>query len=513
MFATYLKRELLNRKKQTAVVAVGIAIAIALVMTVSAVADGVKASQDQVLGSLYGIGTDITITQTAEPGQRGGRRFDFGADAGTNADGTRTVDTTRLEVPRFAATFEADAVAKVSKTAGVSRVSTALTLNNTTFKGELPEFGFRGGGQGGGQGDGQSDQPDSESDTSTTVPGPTGGSDGAGGSSFDITSFTVMGVEAGVADSGPLSSTKVAVGRLFESTDAGKKNALVDATHAASEEIGLGDEILVNKKSFAVIGIVESNSAESATAANVYIPIDVAQAEAGVDGLVSNIYVTAMSGDVVNSVATALEETLPDATVNTAAELADTVSGSLSTASDLLGTLGRWLSIIVLVVAFSVATLLTVSGVSRRTREFGTLKAIGWRNNRIVRQVAGESVVQGTLGGILGVALGLATVAIVNGAAPVLRASTAGLSNPTFRSGQGLGRLGPGGGGDGGPGLGGRLGQGASRSFDVVLQASTSPKMIVTGVGLAILGGVIAGSIGGWRAARLRPAEAMRSVA
>lgn len=509
MFATYLKRELLNRKKQTAVVAVGIAIAIALVMTVSAVADGVKASQDQVLGSLYGIGTDITITQTAEPGQRGGRRFDFGADAGTNADGTRTIDTTRLEVPRFSATFEADAVAKVSKTAGVSRVSTALTLNNTTFKGELPEFGFRGGGQGGGQ----EAQPDSGGDTSATAPGPTGGADGAGGSSFDITSFTVMGVEAGVADSGPLSSTKVTAGRLFESSDAGKKNALVDATHAASEEIGLGDEILVNKKSFAVIGIVESNSAESATAANVYIPIDVAQAEAGVDGLVSNIYVTAMSGDVVNSVASALEETLPDATVNTAAELADTVSGSLSTASDLLGTLGRWLSIIVLVVAFSVATLLTVSGVSRRTREFGTLKAIGWRNNRIVRQVAGESVVQGTLGGILGVALGLATVAIVNGAAPVLRASTAGLSNPTFRSGQGLGRLGPGGGGDGGPSLGGRLGQGASRSFDVVLQASTSPKMIVTGVGLAILGGVIAGSIGGWRAARLRPAEAMRSVA
>lgn len=509
MFATYLRRELLNRKRQTAVVATGIAIAIALVMTVSAVADGVKASQDQVLGSLYGIGTDISITQTAEPGQRGGQRFDFGADAGTNADGTRTIDTTRLELPRFSATFEADAVAKVSKTSGVSRVSTALTLTNTTFKGELPEFGFRGGGQGGGQGD----RPDSESDTPTTVPGPTGGATGAGGSSFDVSSFTVMGVDVDVADSGPLSSTRVAAGRVFESSDAGKKNALVDATYAASEEIEIGDEILVNKKSFAVIGILGSNSAESATAANVYIPIDVAQAEAGVDGLVTNIYVTAMSGDVVNTVATALEEALPDATVNTAAELADTVSGSLSTASDLLGTLGRWLSIIVLVVAFSVATLLTVSGVSRRTREIGTLKAIGWRNNRIVRQVAGESVVQGTLGGILGVALGLATVAIVNGAAPVLRASTAGLSNPTFRPGQGLGRLGPGGGGDGGPGLGGRLGQGASRSFDVVLQASTSPKMIVIGVSLAILGGVIAGSIGGWRAARLRPAEAMRSVA
>jgi ABC-type antimicrobial peptide transport system permease subunit len=32
-------------------------------------------------------------------------------------------------------------------------------------------------------------------------------------------------------------------------------------------------------------------------------------------------------------------------------------------------------------------------------------------------------------------------------------------------------------------------------------------------VGLAVLGGLLAGAIGGWRASRLRPAEALRSVA
>jgi putative ABC transport system permease protein len=37
--------------------------------------------------------------------------------------------------------------------------------------------------------------------------------------------------------------------------------------------------------------------------------------------------------------------------------------------------------------------------------------------------------------------------------------------------------------------------------------------VLLLAVGLAILGGLLAGAIGGWRAARLRPAEALRSVA
>jgi ABC-type antimicrobial peptide transport system permease subunit len=37
--------------------------------------------------------------------------------------------------------------------------------------------------------------------------------------------------------------------------------------------------------------------------------------------------------------------------------------------------------------------------------------------------------------------------------------------------------------------------------------------VIIAAVGIAVLGGLIAGVFGGWRAARLSPAEALRSVA
>ena len=39
--------------------------------------------------------------------------------------------------------------------------------------------------------------------------------------------------------------------------------------------------------------------------------------------------------------------------------------------------------------------LLTLSSVAKRTKELGTLKAIGWPQSKVVRQVSGESLVQG----------------------------------------------------------------------------------------------------------------------
>ncbi len=45
------------------------------------------------------------------------------------------------------------------------------------------------------------------------------------------------------------------------------------------------------------------------------------------------------------------------------------------------------------------------------------------------------------------------------------------------------------------------------------LSAPVTIAAIVLAVGLAVLGGLIAGGFGGWRAARLRPAAALSKVA
>ncbi|MFS2031784.1 hypothetical protein ACEN85_16965 [Curtobacterium sp. CT11-45] len=73
----------------------------------------------------------------------------------------------------------------------------------------------------------------------------------------------------------------------------------------------------------------------------------------------------------------------------------------------------------------------------------------------------------------------------------------------------------PGSGTTGGAPAGGFGGGGASAASttDVVLHAPVTVEVILLAIGLAVLGGLIAGALGGWRASRLRPAEALRSVA
>ena len=85
----------------------------------------------------------------------------------------------------------------------------------------------------------------------------------------------------------------------------------------------------------------------------------------------------------------------------------------------------------------STSSSLASAAVGRRIREFGTLKALGWRSRRIVGQVLGESLVMG----ITGVVLGLGGAAVISAIAPALSATvgenpgSAPPQNVTFNGG------------------------------------------------------------------------------
>src|SRR6516164_6247885 len=64
-FLTYLRRELRSRMRQAIFIALGLALGIGLVVTVTAASAGVRKAQADVLRSLYGVGTDITVTGKA----------------------------------------------------------------------------------------------------------------------------------------------------------------------------------------------------------------------------------------------------------------------------------------------------------------------------------------------------------------------------------------------------------------------------------------------------------------
>ncbi|MER5185050.1 ABC transporter permease [Streptomyces sp. NPDC002896] len=500
MFFTYLRRELRRRRKAALVVASGLALGIALVIVVSSVSSGMKQAQGKVLESLYGLGTDMTVTKAATPPSGSGSdsngndrpRFQF--DAKDNDSDTEQ-SSDRVMVQGFQ-TLSKTTVTKVAKQDGVSDAVGGLSLTVVKVSGQFK------------QGEFQQDQSSGSGNSSQQGgPGGEGGSSGqpqgrvqGGGAEFDVNNFTVYGTDVTNLDLGPLTSSKITKGRTLKSSETNAKVAVVDSSYAKEKKLALGDTVKISGTKFKIVGIATADSGDAA--ANLYIPLKQAQTLSDSKNKVTTVYVKATDSQQIDAVKSTIQKNISGTTVTTSADLADTVSGSLSTASNLASNVGKWLSIAVLVAAFLVAGLLTMSAVSRRVREFGTLKALGWKSGRVTRQVVGEAVVNGLLGGVLGIALGLAGAYAVTAVSPTLQAQ--------------LGSTG-GGGGTGGPGgMGGGMGgpgrQTASKALEVALTAPISLSTVGIAVGLAVAGGLIAGAFGGWRASRLRPADALRRV-
>jgi len=333
------------------------------------------------------------------------------------------------------------------------------------------------------------------------------------GSSSNIqppTSFTVDGTDISHPRLGPLSNARLASGRTFSAADQNSDVAVVDSNYATSHSIKVGSTITVGGTTFKVIGLVSQPQAN--TPPNVYIPLARAQALANdpatgksMKGKVDTVYVTADSAADIAAVQHEVEHLLPQATVTSSSDLANEITGSAATAAKLAGALGKWLAVLVLIAAFAVASLLTMAAVTRRVPEFGTLKALGWRSRRIVSQVLGESVTTGIIGGLAGVGLGFAGVAIIDKIAPKLTATVPSASGTGFAS-QSIS-----GGGAGGPVISGPTA--SHTTIAVPMSASVTIGAVALAVLLAIAGGLLAGSFGGWRAARLRPAAALARVA
>ena len=479
MFFTYLRRELRRRRRQASFIAVGIAVGIGLVVTVTAASGGVKDAQGKVLHALYGVGTDVTVTQSPKAGS--GAPAGFGFRGRSGASGGTKIDADSLVNPSLG-TLSSSSVTSISRLHHVSTAAGGLTLNDMKISGKIPKFSSSGG----------------------------SGAPGGGGSfrgSIKSSSFTVSGVDLATGKVGPLSSGKLKSGATFTTSDAHSDVAVVDANYATQKKLAVGSTMTIAKTSFKVIGIVSVPQGSSPP--DVYIPLARAQSLAGMSGKVNTIYVAAASAANISGVSREISGLLPKATVTTSSSLASEVTGSLSSASSLANNLGKWLAIAVLIAAFLLASLLTMSAVSRRVREFGTLKALGWRSRRIVGQVMGESIVVGIVGGLVGVALGFAGAAVVSHVAPSLTASVGQTTGSATPGGaQAAGGFGPPGGG-GGPA---RTAASTTHSVAVHLTASVTLSAVVLAVVLAIAGGLIAGSFGGWRAARLRPAAALARV-
>ena len=214
---------------------------------------------------------------------------------------------------------------------------------------------------------------------------------------------------------------RVDQGRFFteEDVEAHRRYVVLGRTVVSElfgDENPLGKAVKVADSEFRIVGLMEHKGQTLGFDMDdlVFIPSTTAMDLFATDGL-SNILVRAR--DKV-SIEPALEETtdilrrrhndVVDFSIVSQDDMLATVSSIMSTMSSMLIAIA---SVSLLVGGIGIANIMLVS-VRERTREIGVRRAVGAKRRHVLAQFLLEAVVISLLGGIIGLVLGVALVAI-----------------------------------------------------------------------------------------------------
>jgi len=229
---------------------------------------------------------------------------------------------------------------------------------------------------------------------------------------------------------------------------------------AAADDLDkeVGDTFRLYETAFRIVGIYETGEPIEEGAAVVLL--DDAQTLSGHPRQVNAFLLKLRSIQDAGRVRQRIERRFPDLTA--------TLSSDFVQEQEWLGMIHgfTWAVSLLAVVIGGVGVMNTMlMSVFERTREFGALRAVGWRRRRVLGLVLAESLALNGLGGLAGVALGVAAVKAVERAPAV-----SGFLSGTF-----------------------------------------PPTLFAQSIGVALALGLVGGAYPAWRASRLTPAEAMRS--
>jgi len=308
-------------------------------------------------------------------------------------------------------------------------------------------------------------------------------------------SFTTLSVDyviegipltSDTVDNYPILPTNITAGRNLQAGDSGV--VLLSENNTAFFEAGVGDTIEILDETFEVIGVYGSSGVEDIT--TLYMDLSDAQSISNNTGYITSLTVFADNSDVVTDVATAISSLHAELTVTTGQQRLDQLEALKTTYETALesaeATVAQTQSvafqeILVAVAATSLIVLFVMLyTVRERTKEIGTLKAIGFSNWTVMSQFMLEGVFLSLMAGAVGIAIASIAAPTLSGLLlPAVSQSTFGTRFTSANSG-------------------------------TTASITLTPELILIALGGAVLLGTLGSLYPAWRASRTRPAEAMR---
>jgi len=235
---------------------------------------------------------------------------------------------------------------------------------------------------------------------------------------------------------------------------------------------GLRDKIIIQEKEFRVIGIMKQigNPGDDS---QIYIPLDTAKELLDKEDEIDAIYVQTKEGYEPSEVAEDIEKALRKSRDEKKGE----ETFSVQTFKQLLETMQSVFAVVQGVLVGIAAISLLVGGVGimntmyaavlERTKEIGTMKAIGAKNSHILLLFLIESGLLGLVGGLIGVGIG---IGLAKGAEYI---AAVYIGSP-------------------------------------MLQASMDPRIMLGALAFSFVIGTLSGILPAMQAAKLKPADALR---
>ena len=218
---------------------------------------------------------------------------------------------------------------------------------------------------------------------------------------FDQGGFrTLMGVDLSQPSLGPVKVKEWLSSGRFPNQPG---EVVLEKHYAKFHHTGLGGSMTIGGRPFTVVGLLEIKEGAQIASSNIYLSLQDAQKLLSLDADGVNIvYLRLKSPSLLTQVKSRIGNELNGLSVTSSDSFLE-LMGGVSKISDQFSLLA---SIIALGGAIFLIIKTMLGNLVARSSEIGILKAVGWTEKDVQKQLMGEALLQSFLGGLLGLIFG-----------------------------------------------------------------------------------------------------------